>query len=317
MIPMTIVHLSDLHLSAEHKRNHIRRTRQALEYVRTLNPDHIVITGDITADGHPADYRVARSVFASAGLLDTAKLTVTIGNHDVFGGVNTAEDVLSFPGRCARTDEKGRVKAFGHAFAETFQRTLTPSEKRLFPFAKVIGDVAFIVINTVAPYSRMKNPLGSNGSVDDKSFELLKELLESPFLRTKRKIVALHHHFHKMGGSQNGTVHSMWGAIERQTMKLRGKSALIKLFSRHNVDMVLHGHIHRSMEYFRDGVRFVNAGGSILHDGDPDLHINVIRVGPSGSAVEIHRIPFAGAPRQLRESPQAEPELLIAGQAAA
>jgi 3',5'-cyclic AMP phosphodiesterase CpdA len=151
MIPMTIVHLSDLHLSAEHKRGHIRRTRQALEYVRHLNADHIVITGDITADGRPADYRVARSVLAAAGLLETTRLTVTIGNHDVFGGVNTAEDVLSFPGRCAQTDEKARLKDFGQAFAETFERALAPSDKRLFPFAKVIGDVAFIVLNTVAP----------------------------------------------------------------------------------------------------------------------------------------------------------------------
>jgi 3',5'-cyclic AMP phosphodiesterase CpdA len=317
MIPMTIAHLSDLHLSAEHKRNHIRRTRQALEYVRHLNADHVVITGDVTADGHPADYRVARSVFAAAGLLDTARLTVTIGNHDVFGGVNTAEDVLSFPGRCAQTDEKARLKAFGQAFAETFQRTLTTSDKRLFPFAKVIGDVALIALNTVAPYSRMKNPLGSNGSVEDKSFELLRELLESPFLRAKRKIVALHHHFHKMGESQSGAVHSVWGAIERQTMKLRGKSRLIKLFSQNNVEMVLHGHIHQSMEYYRDGVRFVNAGGSILHDNNPDLHISVIRVGPSGSAVEIHRIPFAGVQRRIPESVHVEPELLSAGHEAA
>jgi hypothetical protein len=71
------------------------------------------------------------------------------------------------------------------------------------------------------------------------------------------------------------------------------------------------------MEYYRDGVRFVNAGGSILHDSDPDLHINVIRLGPSGSTVEIHRIPFTDAQRRLAVSAHTEPALLSTGHEAA
>ena len=106
MRPLTIAHLSDFHISAEHRRNHIRRARRALEYARSLGVDHVVVTGDITANGDPADYRIARSLFASAGLLDAGRLTVTIGNHDVFGGVHTAEEVLTFPGHCRVTDDK-------------------------------------------------------------------------------------------------------------------------------------------------------------------------------------------------------------------
>lgn len=294
--PITIAHLSDLHLSAMHKRNHIRRTRRALDYVNSLGVDHVVITGDITADGTPEDYRVARSVLASAGLMASPRLTVAIGNHDVFGGVHTAEDVLSFPGRCARTDDKAKLKAFGVAFDETFRGTVMPAEKRIFPFAKIIGGVALIAVNTVAPYSRVKNPLGSNGSVDDRSFATLRDILGDPAIQTKRKIIALHHHFHKMRDTREGTVHSVWGAIERQTMKLRGKSRLLKLFAQHHVDLVLHGHIHRSAEYVRDGVRFLNAGGSVLHEEDADLHLNLIRCTPAGCTTEIRRVPFTEFP---------------------
>jgi 3',5'-cyclic AMP phosphodiesterase CpdA len=217
---------------------------------------------------------------------------VTIGNHDVFGGVHTAEDVLTFPNHCRATDDKAKVRDFGHAFRETFDRTLRHSEKRFFPFAKVIGDVALIGVNTVAAHSRFKNPIGSNGGVDDKSFDLLVELLESPFLNAKRKIVALHHHFCKMRDVKPGTMHSVWGPIERQTMKLHGKSRLLKLFARTNVEMVFHGHVHESNEYSRDGVRFVNAGGSVLHDRSDDLHINIIRVSDSGMHAEIRRLPM-------------------------
>jgi 3',5'-cyclic AMP phosphodiesterase CpdA len=314
---LTIAHLSDLHLSALHKRSHIRRTRRVLDYVNALGVDHVVVTGDITADGTAEDYRVARSVFASAGMLTPGRMTVAIGNHDVFGGVHTAEDVLTFPRRCAQTDDKAKLHVFGMAFQETFRGSLMPSEKRIFPFAKMVGDTAIIVVNTVAPYSRVKNPLGSNGSVDDRSFDALSDILGSAALQDRRKIVALHHHFHKMRDARVGAVHSVWGAIERQTMKLRGKSRLVKLFARHRVELVLHGHIHQSMEYERDGVRFVNGGGSVSHDASPDLHINIIRMHAAGTKVEIHRIPFEGIPQRIERVGSVETGLLAAGHAAA
>jgi Icc-related predicted phosphoesterase len=97
-------------------------------------------------------------------------------------------------------------------------------------------------------------------------------------------------------------MHSVWGAIESQTMKLHGKSRLLKLFAGTNVEMVLHGHVHESNEYSRNGVRFLNAGGSVLHDRNPDLHINIIRVSDAGVQAEIHRIPVESVSLLRNES---------------
>jgi 3',5'-cyclic AMP phosphodiesterase CpdA len=309
MTPFTFAHLSDFHISAEYHRGNIRRTRRALEYAKSLGVDHIIVSGDITANGDPADYRIARSLFASAGLLDATKLSLVVGNHDIFGGVHTAEDVLTFPGQCKRADYGAKVREFGRSFIEAFDHTLRPSEKKFFPFAKVLGDVAIVGVNTVADYSRVRNPLGSNGEVDDRAFGLLTELLESPLLRDKRKIVSLHHHFHKMRDVKGGAMHSVWGTIEKHTMKLRGKSRLMKLFARAHVDLVLHGHVHESFEYTREDVRFLNAGGSILHDRSQELHVNVVRVSDQGCQVEIHRL----APKPgVLPAPVAEPLLVPA-----
>jgi 3',5'-cyclic AMP phosphodiesterase CpdA len=291
MTPFTIAHLSDFHISADYQRSHIRRTRRALEYVHSLGVDHIIVTGDITANGTSADFRIARSLLASMGVLDTRRLTVVPGNHDVFGGVHTAEDVLTFPKQCKMTDQVARLQHFSSAFHETFERTLHHSEKRPFPFAKVLGDVVVIGVNTVAPYSRVRNPLGSNGDVDDGSFESLVELLYSPLFKGKRKVVALHHHFHKMREVRAGAMHSVWGRIEKHTMKLRGKSRLLKLFATTGVDLVVHGHVHESFEYTRDGVRCLNAGGSIAHDNSEDLHVNIVRLDGEECKAEIHSIP--------------------------
>jgi predicted phosphodiesterase len=49
-------------------------------------------------------------------------------------------------------------------------------------------------------------------------------------------------------------------------MKLRNKRRLFNLFNEFNVDVALHGHVHESKEYFRKGVRFLNAGATIKNN---------------------------------------------------
>jgi len=110
----------------------------------------------------------------------------------------------------------------------------------------------------------VKNPVGSNGEIGDGQFKRLTQLLEAPPLAGKRKIVLIHHHFHKIPPPAEGTLQSVWGAIERRTMKLHGKKRLFELFRQCNVAVVLHGHVHMNEEYTRKGVRFINGGGSLL-----------------------------------------------------
>jgi 3',5'-cyclic AMP phosphodiesterase CpdA len=43
-----IAHISDLHISAEHRRTNIRRTKTILRYCVNQGFDHLVITGDHT-----------------------------------------------------------------------------------------------------------------------------------------------------------------------------------------------------------------------------------------------------------------------------
>ena len=73
-------------------------------------------------------------------------------------------------------------------------------------------------------------------------------------------------------------------------MKLRGKKELLKLFRKHGVTLVLHGHYHRSMEYTGKGMTFLNAGGSVLDELDRDVHVNLIRTSPEGVTTSVKRI---------------------------
>lgn len=90
----------DLHLSPDHFPERNDALYEILHKCRTLQTDHIVITGDITNLSKQKEFAHARSVLKEIGLLDPEKLTVTIRNHDIFCGLYFAEDVLSFPGMC-------------------------------------------------------------------------------------------------------------------------------------------------------------------------------------------------------------------------
>ena len=264
MRPFTIAHIADLHLSGEHKRFTIRRVRALLDAIVRREVDHVVVAGDIAADANPKDFEIARRLFKNAGLLDPRRLTVVIGNHDIYGGVHHAEDILTFPRRCKETQYGKKVKEFRAYFAEAFEGCQFGADGKTFPFAKVIGNTAMIGVNSVARYSGVKNPVGSNGGVDDLEFQRIGDLLKDPLVREKRKIVIIHHHFHKMSTGPEGALKNVWGAVERQTMKLRGKSRLFDLFKDHGVSMVLHGHVHLSFSYARKDLCFANAGGSVF-----------------------------------------------------
>ena len=286
-----IAHISDLHLSAKHTRLNIRNSKRLLEQIKRLNVDHVVITGDIAANADEDDFHVARSLFQAAGMLDSLAMSIVIGNHDVYGGVHMAEDVLEFPRRCRKVDLLKKTDQFREHFQALFRNAYYPSEKSPFPYLKPLGDVLLIGLSSVTDYSPVKNPVGSNGRVDERQQQQLDHMLSSGQFKRSRTIVLIHHHFTRMEHPTNGTMQSVWKAFEQQTMKLRGKKDLMHLFKKHQVDAVLHGHYHENMEYTRKGLHFINGGGSILGPHPSVLHLNVLHVSSKEVHLEHHEFP--------------------------
>jgi predicted phosphodiesterase len=160
----------------------------------------------------------------------------------------------------------------------------------VFPFGKVVGELLLAGINSVAPYSGIKNPIGSNGRVDDTQLKGLESLLASSLFRMHRKVVLIHHHFSRPEGIATGAVHTIWESIERQTMKLRGKKRLLQIFKKGRVELVLHGHLHRNEVYERGAIRMQNAGGSVM--GQREMgQCYILQVFPDGIESRLHRVP--------------------------
>jgi predicted phosphodiesterase len=267
---MRIAHLSDCHINLKYHPQHLPRLRRVLEDALERNgADHIIITGDLTSNADARDLLTVRRLFESFGILKSSKLTVIIGNHDIFGGPHLADDLLSFPDRCRKLDYDEKVSIFQDTFSELFADTIT-MDTQGYPFLKRVKNVCLVGFNSIARYSLLQNPVGSNGIVSPEAYQQALGLAKHHAWNTaSARIALIHHHTFRPrdvshlqladGISRGGIA----ARIEQRTLKLHGKRQLFKLFKATNVDLVLHGHIHFTGSYVRDGIECLNGGGAV------------------------------------------------------
>jgi 3',5'-cyclic AMP phosphodiesterase CpdA len=287
---MRIAHISDLHLCHKHKPQNIDKTKRLFEYALENGTEHFVITGDISDNSSEKDYNIFREILLQYDLLRSDRTTIVIGNHDIFGGPQTAQDVLNFPSKCLNTNYHSKVSIFVKYFRELFENTIRPHEELFFPFLKEVKNVLFIGINSIAEYSRFKNPFASNGHVSKMQRQYINTILNKSEFKDKIKIVLAHHHFYPKNVASHSSNDSIWDKIESYTMKLRGKKILLKIFLNHNVNIVLHGHSHEMKEYSRKGIKFLNAGASVdnsLNDQSDMFFIDVFPLVTSASLITL------------------------------
>jgi 3',5'-cyclic AMP phosphodiesterase CpdA len=290
---MKVAHFSDLHICASYRKDNIQFTRDTLEYALKEDCDHIVITGDLSHMGSQRDFEILRTIFEDYNLLDPKRLSLTIGNHDIFGGVQLAEDVLNFPQRCKAINFHQKTREFVECFRECFDNVHRIDQQHFFPFAKSVQNVVFFGINSSIGYSLVKNPMASNGHVSKSKMALLGDLISLKDYQDKLKIVLIHHHFYRylMKKTNNGKY--WWDRFEHQTMKLYRKKKLQRLFSQHGVNLVLHGHMHEYRQYEKQGVVFLNGAGWSTHKRHHALEVNIICIEGKAFEIQRHLFPYS------------------------
>jgi 3',5'-cyclic AMP phosphodiesterase CpdA len=304
---MKIAHISDLHLDKLYKRSNFLKTLRLIEFIADGGFDHLIITGDITENAEASAFELARNILKKHGFLNSRKTSLVIGNHDIYGGVHLAEDVINFPAKCRNTSFSKKVEEFGVYFAETLTGAIRTSLDNPFPFVKEFDDFILIGLNSIAEYSVLKNPIASNGRISGWQLEDVESVLKLRKFPNKRRIVITHHHFCK-DPAEESHPSSLVQKIERQTMKLRGKKKLLKRFRKLDVSHVLHGHLHETNQYSRRGITFLNAGGSVLNGTHNEFRFNSINISGNEITNEVitaiikdakpapgnHVSPFAG-----------------------
>ena len=229
-------HLSDLHLSSlaevkipdllskralgylswrlRRRREHTPEVLAALLHdLRGLTPNHVVITGDLTHIGLPSEFQQARRWLETLG--SPADVTVVPGNHDAY--VRASWDttfalwtpyMVSDSGLSAGTDP-------------------SPAHS-IFPAVRKRGCAALIGVSSARPSA----PFLAVGSLGTVQLERLDRILDQ--LRRERlfRILLIHHP-------------PLSGAVTWRK-RLTDEALLRSVMARHGVELVLHGHAHRT-----------------------------------------------------------------------
>lgn len=200
------------YLSWRRRRRHEHRPEvldAAVSALRTVMPDHVVVTGDLTHIGLPQEFEQVRAWLE--GLGRPQDVTVIPGNHEAYA--------LS-------------------PFRETLARWMPyiesdPGEGQggesdtLFPSVRVRGPLALIGLSSARPTA----PFLADGSVGGVQLQRLEGILDATRARGLVRVVSVHHP-------------PLKGSVQARK-RLRDAAALRKVLARCGAELVLHGHAHR------------------------------------------------------------------------
>lgn len=187
---------------------------RALEAAKASGADHIVISGDLTEMGDPAEFEHFASVLADAGMPEDG-VTLVPGNHDAYTSGAEWRRALKGPLR-------GYAKASATEPGKIVER----------------GDVAFLPIDTTCFQSIAR----SGGTFTPDAARSVQARIDDPALRDKALVLVMHHppfmhHRNPMSQWIDG---------------LRGCTHVLDMLARHPRLQILHGHLHRVVDRIVD-----------------------------------------------------------------
>ncbi len=173
---MKFLHISDLHLHRDQNDN--KDANQALKTIKRRYPDHtLIVTGDITDDGHELQYENAsKALEPFAG-----KVFIAPGNHDYGGAGNfySRERALRFDEMLSKPLKQGG----------TFTGDATPVVNI------VDGTGERVMLIALDTNLETENPFDfACGEVGAVQLSFLETLLNDPTSKEIQKILFFHHH---------------------------------------------------------------------------------------------------------------------------
>lgn len=237
---MRILHCSDVHITGDYSRIPLLRLgwrrwialmelkyggrarayrqagatlRQIVRDFQSLQADHLILSGDVTAYSLEEEFQGAREALGELAE-DPRRCTVIPGNHDVY------------------TPGAYRGRRFDRHFGQLIQSDL-PEYRRdgPYPFARLLGEQVAVVGLLSARVTPA--PGFSYGWIGREQLAGLRELVSDPRVRDRAVVVVVHHA--PLGHR---------GRPDRPLHGLRDRSALFEV-ARGPRFAVLHGHIHR------------------------------------------------------------------------
>jgi 3',5'-cyclic AMP phosphodiesterase CpdA len=222
--------------------------------LKRCHPQHTVITGDLTHLGLPAEFRQVADWLARLG--PPEQFTVIPGNHECYVR-SSWEETLA------------------HWLPYLDSDTPATEPTRLFPSLRLRDQVAFIGLSSARPSA----PLLATGSLGKAQLQALDRILADTGERRLFRVLLIHH----------PPLSETLGWRKRLT----DSRALHSILERRGVELVLHGHAHRSTQGWIDTatdrapVIGVPSGSAIGHKSGRRARYNLCRVSRTASGWKL------------------------------
>ncbi len=287
-MPVTIAHLSDVHLAPlrglglrhlnakralglanwlrKRRKMHLRSAIDALTHdLAQQKVDHIIVSGDLVNLGLPGEHAAAFEWLQAIG--PPEKVSVVPGNHDIYC-------------RLWRDPGVERWRAYMASCAKG-RKILPASPSGGFPYLRIIGRVAIVGLNSAIP----TRPFSAIGRAGDEQIEVAGRLLGRLGKEGFTRLVVIHHP--PLAGQADAT------------RMLTDADRMEAMLVQNGAEMVVHGHNHRDMHEVRRGpggpihvVGIASASMGRAHKHEALARYNLIHLTPSAdgkstTAIEI------------------------------
>jgi 3',5'-cyclic AMP phosphodiesterase CpdA len=283
-LTVRIVHLSDVHVRIDYARLPLSRfgwrravaqlewvglrrsaryanalgvLKQIVREILELRPDHVILSGDLTALAVEEEFTAARE--ALSPILRPGMLTVIPGNHDRY----TAHSV----------EERRFERHFAPLLASDLPGYSLPSG---YPFVRLVGDELAVVgldSTRLAPLPGL-----SFGRVGSPQLAALARVIDDPAVRDRFLCVAVHHAPLRPSGRRDRLTHGLHDADALMGL-LAGRRCAVHF-----------GHVHHRYWHRATPRRphLFNAGSST---SSRDEGYWVLEISPDGSVTAQERVP--------------------------
>lgn len=235
---MRIAHISDTHLLEQRGSSHepgryslstrlvswtrplapearTESLRNALAHARRKGAEHVVVSGDLTELGEPAQFEHLAATLHESGIAPHA-ITLVPGNHDAYAS----------EGAWMRAVE-GPLRAFAASSATSAGKIVDR------------GEVVFLPLDV----SRHQSIARAGGELTASAVEAVRHCMEDAALAKTALVVVQHH-------PPFGLPRSPWQFLSG----LRGYGKLVELLLRNPEVQLLHGHLHRAVDRLVGGL---------------------------------------------------------------
>jgi 3',5'-cyclic AMP phosphodiesterase CpdA len=232
--------------------------------------DHIVITGDLTHIGLPGEFQQARQWLETLG--SPTDVTVVPGNHDAYRRTPW-EDTFALWTPYMASDpglQTGEQQAPG------------PS---LFPSVRVRGYVALIGVTS----AHQSAPFFATGSLGAVQMDRLGDILDLTLRQGLFRILLIHH--------------PPMATMVAWRKRLTDGAELRALLARHGVEMIVHGHTHRSsmahLPEVRGTIPIIGVPSASARGAKPERRAgyHIYEVSPSSHGWEVRTSARGYSPR--------------------